>query len=123
LSQEFHMKRLLAFMSMLVLLTGCRTATLANWNSRIGSYTYDLALVDLGVPERSVKLKDGSLVADWVTRRSTPGTVGIAQTGNGTTPPFWYNPVPNTILPTPAHYLRLTFDSDQKLAAWEKFER
>jgi len=117
------MKSLLALTGTLVLLSSCSTAPLVNWNSRIGNYTYDSALANLGTPERSAELKDGSIVADWVTRRGTPGTVGIAQTGNDTTPPFWNNPVPNTILPTPAHYLRLTFDSNRKLAAWEKFER
>ena len=117
------MKILLALLGMLVLLSGCRTTPLVNWDSRIGTYTYDLALVDLGVPEHSATLKDGLLVADWITRRRTPGTVGIAQTGNDTTPPFWNNPVPNTILPTPAHYLRLRFDPGRKLADWEKYER
>jgi hypothetical protein len=82
------MKLLLALSAMLALLSGCSTAPLVNWNSRIGNYTYDSALADLGTPERSAALKDGSLVAVWITRRGTTGTVGIAQTGNDTTPPF-----------------------------------
>ncbi|MDB6121197.1 MAG: hypothetical protein JWQ71_190 [Pedosphaera sp.] len=106
----------------LVLLAGCSTTPLVNWDSRIGNYTYQEATADLGPPERSTTLKDGSIVAEWVTRRSTPGTIGIGQTGDIHTPPFWANPLPNTFRPTPEQHLQLTFGPDRLLTRWQRFE-
>src|SRR5690349_21433663 len=103
------MKKHLCALAILLWLTGCSTTNPGGWDARIGNYTYNLALTDLGTPEHSTTLKDGSVMAEWITRRSTPGTIGIGQTGNVNTPPFWANPLPNTIRPTPEQHLRLTF--------------
>jgi len=41
-----------------------------DWNSRIGSYTYDQTVTDLGPPDKQTKLTDGKTVAEWVTHRN-----------------------------------------------------
>ena len=51
-----------------VFLLGCRTAPKIDWQSRIGTYTYDQAVVDFGPPDKAAKLSDGRTVADWVSR-------------------------------------------------------
>jgi hypothetical protein len=48
-----------------VFLVGCAT-TKIDWNSRMGSYTYDEAVAELGVPDRKETLTDGSIVAEWL---------------------------------------------------------
>jgi spermidine/putrescine transport system substrate-binding protein len=58
------MKKLLAAF-ILVLVVGCAT-TKIDWNSRIGQYTYDEAIAELGVPDRHAQLTDGSIVAEWL---------------------------------------------------------
>ncbi len=63
---------------MLLMCVGCSTYQI-DWNSRIGTYTYDQAVSDLGPPDKSAKLTDGTIVAEWLTRRGySRGSVGFA---------------------------------------------
>jgi hypothetical protein len=102
----------------LLLLTGC-TTTKIDWKARVGNYTYDQAVLELGPPDKSATLADGTVVADWLTRR--------AQTVISPAP--YYLPRgsyfgPFTPMPTetyfPARYLRLIFDADRKLKSWKE---
>jgi len=91
-----------------------------DWNSRVGNYTYDQAVQELGPPDKTAKLTDGTTVAEWVTGHHSSGTglsigtgvfgggggVGVSQgisSGNS------YDSV-----------LKLTFTVDGKLASWAK---
>ncbi len=49
-------------------LTGCATNRI-DWASRVGTYNYDQALLEFGPPEKQAKLQNGTLVAEWLTRR------------------------------------------------------
>lgn len=109
---------LTVLISACALFAGCKSTPKADWNTRVGTYTYDQAVADLGVPDKSTELSDGRRVAEWITRRSGGSAVsfgvgtfgrhtgvGVSQTvGTGGTP----------------HGLRLTFDKDGRLAAWAK---
>ena len=99
------------------LLTGCVTQRI-NWNSRIGSYTHDQAIIDFGPPDKEARLTDGRLVAEWITRYATgssfvygtgfygyPGDVGFVQAQG----PEYYE-----------EKLRLTFATNNVLAAWSQ---
>ncbi|MEJ0091545.1 MAG: hypothetical protein WDM80_17590 [Limisphaerales bacterium] len=103
-------------------ITGCKTTPPVDWNSRVGSYTYDQAVIELGPPDKQATLDDGKTVAEWITHRSggsglSVGTgffsggggsgagVGVGQSiGSG-----YRDKV-----------LKLTFDADHKLLAWSK---
>jgi hypothetical protein len=116
------MKTLAAcFVVIIGILTGCGTTSpLVNWNERIGNYSYDLALVDLGTPVRSTTLSDGSVVADWKTRSSTPGS----GTPSGfVTQVSLDDSMPETTPPLPNEYLRLTFGPDQQLTGWLRYHQ
>jgi hypothetical protein len=128
LPQGRALSRLMCRILLLVSLAGCRTATspLVDWNSRIGNYSYPLALQDLGVPLRSTTLGDGSIVADWRTRKGTigsPDVSDISTTDASVTPNRPDNPIPLGSSPTPDHYLRLTFGPDQQLSGWKKYSQ
>ena len=45
---------------------GCKSTPKIDWNSRIGTYTYDQAVAELGPPDKSAKLSDGKTVAEWI---------------------------------------------------------
>jgi len=60
-----------------LLATGCSTTKKVDWNSRIGSYTYDQAVAELGPPDKQASLSDSSIVADWITYRSSGGGMSI----------------------------------------------
>lgn len=78
------------------MVTGCATQKI-NWAGRVGAYTFDQAVVELGPPDKQAKLTDGSVVAEWLTRRGNRQTVrhrwilspfSLAY-GHQTRPPMW----------------------------------
>jgi len=96
--------------------TGCATKAKINWNSRIGTYSYDQAVKEMGPPDKSAKLSDNTLVAEWLTAR------GFGRTGGyyfwpGHPGTFWMEP------PSPDYFIRLTFGPDGKLKEWKKVAR
>ena len=102
-----------------VLLVGCVTPQI-DWSARVGHYTYDQAVLELGPPDRYAKLSDGSTIADWLTERGqvvmTPGPYFVpAGCYSGPLTPIHSE----TYLP--ARYLRLGFDTTGELKTWKKF--
>ena len=64
-------------LALCLFLVGC-ASTKIDWNSRIGNYTYDQAVTELGPPDKQAKLTDGTVVAEWMTRRGySGGSVGL----------------------------------------------
>ena len=103
------------------MLTGC--ATPIDWNARIGVYTYDQAVTDLGTPAVTDQTSDG-IVATWMTRSEhavvTPGPTGPPGVY---TPTGFYYGAGTTYSTThfPAQFLRLEFDSNGRLKSWKKY--
>jgi hypothetical protein len=100
------------------LFAGCKSTPSIDWNSRIGNYTFDQAVTELGPPDKIAKLNDGTTVADWIKSGNTGfsfgmgtgyagpnGAVGVGQTTN-----TGYN----------AKVLRLVFGRDNLLISWSK---
>ena len=106
-----------------VLLSGC-ASTKVDWNSRIGNYTYDQAVIELGPPDKYAKLTDGTVVAEWMTRRGySGGSVGFMY-GYGY--PYPYHVYPPYYLaepPSPDYFIRLTFGPDARLQAYKRVVR
>jgi hypothetical protein len=57
-------------------LAGCASNRI-DWNSRIGNYTYDQAVLEMGPPERKETLQDGTRVAEWLLHRGDAGGTHI----------------------------------------------
>ncbi|MGH7994295.1 MAG: hypothetical protein ACREDQ_12305 [Limisphaerales bacterium] len=97
---------------------GCATTKPIDWNSRIGSYTFDQAVTELGPPDKQAKLSDGKTVAQWITHREggTSFSVGTgfgsgnAGFGVGQTVGTGYRD----------RVLTLTFGTNNVLAAWSR---
>jgi hypothetical protein len=90
---------------------GCVTQKV-NWDSRVGVFTFDQVVLEMGPPDRSAKLQDGVTVAEWLTQRGFAR--GTVQNTSGTWVEHYYEP------PMPDYYLRLTFGPDGKLRAWKR---
>ena len=110
---------LLAAMAILfvTLFTGCAT-TQTNWNSRIGTYTYDQAVIDLGPPDKQAKLDDGRTVAEWISRYNNGGNTAIVSGLYGS--PGGLGFIQTT---GPQYYeskLQLIFTPNNILTAWSK---
>ena len=101
-----------------LLLTGCAT-TQIDWGSRIGTYTYDEAVLELGVPERQATLSDGTIVAEWLSYRGTTYATHNYY-------PFYYRYSrfhTMDVHQTPDRYVRLVFGPDKLLSRVENVAR
>ena len=84
ISQTSQRASVLAILCVAIaLLAGCATAPKVDWGSRIGEYTYDQAVVELGPPSKQAKLADGKVVADWITRTQRSSSFGLGFGGYG----------------------------------------
>jgi len=92
-------------------LLGCAT-TKVDWASRIGHYSFDQAVLELGPPDKSAKLNDGTIVAEWLTQR------GFSHATVQTYPGMWVHSYTET--PAPDRFLRLTFGPDGQLCDWKR---
>jgi hypothetical protein len=114
----YHSTFFVLIAGLVVLFTSCRSTPKIDWNSRIGHYTYDQAVAELGPPDKSAQLTDGRTVVEWVTgyRRGSSvnvgtgvfggrGGVSVGQTVGGG---------------TRAQVLRLTFDQENRLMDWTR---
>ncbi len=109
----------LALAAMLII-AGCATQRI-DWASRIGTYTFDNAVLELGPPDKQAKLQDGTVVAEWLTNRG--GSYAYPAYGYGNYP-YWYATPPTpTYVDSPDFYLRLTFGPDGKMQSWKKFAK
>jgi hypothetical protein len=103
---------------LLIGFAGCRTTPRVDWDSRIGSYTYDQAVVDLGPPDKASTLSDGTTVAEWITGRSSGGGLTI---GTGLFGSHGGVSVGHTVgTGSRDHILRLVFAPDKKLVSWTR---
>ena len=108
--------RLIACLGAVLWLVGCVTPRV-DWNARVGHYTYEQAVLDMGPPDRDAKLADGTNVAEWLLNRGYTYVTG----GPGPYGPFYGGTA--SAYTAPSQFLRLTFGPDGQLAAWKKTYR
>ncbi len=109
--------RWIGLVVLMALITSC-VSERTSWNKRIGVYTYDQALLELGPPDKQARLSDGRRIAEWVSHYSTGNTLFI---GSG----IWGYPGGMGFMEGvgPDYYeskLRLTFGTNDVLAAWSR---
>jgi hypothetical protein len=99
-------------------IVGCQTTKPVDWNSRIGNYTFDQAVTELGPPDKQAKLSDGKTVAEWITRRNGGSglSVGTGFFGGGVGVGMSHSVGQGYS----DKVLKLTFGTDNKLASWSK---
>jgi hypothetical protein len=122
--EMFHSRfKAVCVAGLVLLLAGCATERV-DWAARVGHYTYDQAIAELGPPNKSAKLTDGTQVADWLTQH---GETIVTSTGAGYYPyrRAWVGPMgPNMLVyNTPDYYLRLTFDPAGQLKSWKNIQQ
>lgn len=107
---------------LVLLLTSCATRPRIDWAARVGSYTFDQAVVELGPPDKQARLEDGTVVAEWLTQRAysyTYPAMGYPWYSGPFYTPFYYAESGYS----PNYFLRLVFGPDHKLQSWRKFTR
>jgi len=107
-----------AALSFLLCTAGCATQKI-DWNARVGNYTYDQAVVDLGPPDKFARLSDGGTVAEWLTHRG----YSYAYPAFGYPYyPYYYGPYYPAYVSSnsPDYFIRLTFGPNGLLTGWKK---
>ncbi len=107
--------------SVMVVLSGCASTPKPDWDQRVGHYTFEQAVQELGPPFSSVLLDDGTRVAEWFLKAGPQFSFGVGSgfggghggVGVGT----------GVTTPPKGHYLRLTFGLEGQLQKWEKVKR
>jgi len=116
-------------MTVVMLLAGCASGPSIDWKARVGTYTYDQAVKELGTPDNTATLSDASKVAEWQVRSEGPSVVdsgspysnpGLYGTPSGGRPGFEtvYPAGPNS-----GKWLRLTFGADGRLREGKYYHR
>ena len=101
-----------------LLLEGCASTPKPDWNTRVGSFTYDQAVAEMGPSDKFAKLSDGSIVAEWFIKHGSSVSFGV---GTGFYSRGSSVGVGQTVGTSPAgQSLRLTFGADGKLTGWER---
>lgn len=99
----------------LALLAGCTTPPQVDWDARVGSHTFDASVTELGPPDKSATLTDGTRVSEWLTAR-------------GWGAPNYHSFPDGRIIRTdsargPDRWLQLTFAPDGRLRTWKRVVR
>ena len=97
---------------------GCATTKPIDWNSRVGSYTFDQAVTELGPPDKQAKLSDGKTVAQWITHREGGTSFSVGTGFVGGNAGFGVGQTVGTGYSD--RVLTLTFGTNNVLAAWSK---
>ncbi len=104
-----------------MILAGCASTPKPDWNQRVGHFSFEQAVQELGPPVASTPLPDGTRVAEWFLKPGPRISFGL---GTGAGGPHGGVSVGQSVaLPTPGQYLRLVFSPDSQLQRWEKFRR
>jgi hypothetical protein len=98
-------------------MAGCKTPTSVDWNSRVGSYTFDQAVADYGSPGKQTKLSDGKTVDQWITLH---GSNGLSMGGGFNNNNYGMGAGQTMAQSYKDHVLELTFGPDGKLVSWAK---
>jgi hypothetical protein len=115
------MRRIALALPAALLFTGCVTQTV-DWQARVGQYTQDEAITDMGPPDKSAKLSDGTVVDEWLTQSSR---IIVAPEPYFLGPGGYFGPDTPSYTETyaPAYFLRLTFGADGRLNARTQFAK
>jgi len=106
---------------LLGLWAGCASTPKVDWDTRVGNYTYDDAVKELGPPDRFAQTGDGTTVAEWFLKHSPSFSFGF---GSGSFGPHGGVGMSQGVTTGgAAQYLRLRFDAESKLAGWERVSR
>lgn len=96
----------------LVWSAGCASSKKkVDWESRVGSFRYDEAVIEMGPPDKEARLTDGTIVAQWLTRRGYSFRSYQLLYGG------WIQSTDNP--PGPDQFITLTFSAEGVLKSWK----
>jgi len=103
---------------MVAFIVGCATTRPIDWNGRVGIYTFDQAVTELGPPDKQAKLSDGKTVAEWITHRNGGSSFSVGTGFYGGNTGFGVGQTVGTGYSD--RVLQLTFGTNNVLSAWSR---
>jgi hypothetical protein len=97
---------------------GCKTPSPVDWDGRVGHYTYDQAVTELGSPDRQAKLSDGKVVSKWFVQPPVGSRFNSGMAYYGSNHGFGAGQAVGSGINN--EMLQLTFDTNGTLIAWSK---
>ncbi len=119
--KSFHILELTVVAFVLALVWGCASKPKPDWNQRVGHYTFDQAVQEMGPPVASTTLEDGSRVAEWFLKPGPQISFGLGTGSYGSHGGVGVGQ--SVAIPTKGHFLRLVFGPDAQLQRWEHVRR
>lgn len=110
----------LAALFVLSFLIACQSTPPIDWGSRIGAYSYDDSVIELGPPDRMTLISTGR-VAEWVTGHDRAPTFSFGVGSYGRSGGVGVGTSTGGDLTE--KLLRLTFDDRDQLVTWENTKR
>ena len=98
---------------------GCQALQQVDWDGRIGRFSYEQAVAELGRPVEETKLSGGMRWAEWITNSGDSMGRALAGAGNKRRSMSVVLLEPTEIQRLRDRYLRLIFDKAGRLVAWE----
>ncbi len=114
------MLRIFAGLFCLLVVVGCSSGK-TDWPVRVGNYSYDNAVKEMGPPDKTETLTDGTRVADWFVTRRGGMTVSLGLASFGGNTAVGTGTKLGTVGARPM--LRLTFGADGKLVSAQELGR
>ena len=114
-----HVARLICGVLFGLLWAGCQALQQVDWDGRIGRFSYEQAVAELGRPVEETKLSGGMRWAEWITNSGDSMGRALAGAGNKRRSMSVVLLEPTEIHRLRDRYLRLTFDETGRLVAWE----
>ena len=112
----------LLVMACLVLgMAGCSSKPKVDWGSRVGVFTMDEAILEMGPPDFSTQLSDGMTVSDWFQGRAPTMSFGFGVGSYGSSGGVGVGQGVST--GGAGRYLRLTFDAEGILTRVDRVTR
>jgi len=99
-------------------IVGCATTRPIDWNRRVGIYTFDQAVTELGPPDKQARLSDGKTVTEWITHRESGSSVSVGTGFFGGNTGFGVSQSVGTGYSD--RVLKLTFSTNNLLTAWSR---
>ncbi len=119
-AMKMSLRRAMALITLafVVLAAGCATKPKTDWNARVGNFTFDQAVIELGPPDRQTALSDGRKVAEWVTGYSGGSGLSLGMGGYGSHTGVGVSKSVGS--GGREKVLRLTFDPAGRLLEWAR---
>ena len=114
-----HVARLICEVLFGLLWAGCQALQQGDWDGRIGRFSYEQAVAELGRPVEETKLSGGMRGAEWITNSGDSMGRALAGAGNKRRAMSVVLLEPTEIQRLRDRYLRLIFDKAGRLVAWE----